>query len=198
MTGDRQAVVRTSVTARDGSDVPMNYAMSRIGERWKVYDVVINGVSLVENYRAQFARVLQTSSYAELMERLRAAAGAVSSSLAAVDADAPAEVVVYFSANRSELGEGARRELDKIAPKLSANGRAHVLVEGHADRRGDSRSNDTLAERRARAIREHLVGSGVDADRIKIVAHGARRPLCGEPTESCWARNRRASVRLTP
>jgi phospholipid transport system substrate-binding protein len=198
LAGSREAIVRTSVTARDGSDVPMNYAMSRIGERWKVHDVVINGVSLVENYRAQFARVLQTASYAELMERLRAAAGAEPSRLAAVDADAPAEVVVYFSANRSALGEGARRELDKIAPKLSANGRAHVLVEGHADRRGDSRSNETLAERRALAIRGHLVQSGVEADRIAIVTHGARRPVCQEPTESCWARNRRASVRLTP
>ena len=75
MTGDRQAVVRTSVTARDGSDVPMNYAMSRIGERWKVHDVVINGVSLVDNYRAQVARVLRTASYPELLDRLRDAAG---------------------------------------------------------------------------------------------------------------------------
>jgi outer membrane protein OmpA-like peptidoglycan-associated protein len=199
VTGGRQAVVRTSVTAKDGHDVRMDYAMARTGERWRVHDVVIGGVSLVENYRAQFARVLQTASYFELLERLRTAAGTDAPSLAAVDADAPAEVVVYFGANRAELGEGGRRELDKVAPKLAAaNGQARVLVEGHADRRGDFRSNDTLAERRALAIREHLVGSGVEAARIAIVNHGARRPVCQEPTESCWALNRRASVRLAP
>lgn len=199
VTGDRQAVVRTSVTAKDGRDVRMDYAMARTGERWRVHDVVIEGVSLVENYRAQFARVLQTASYSELMDRLRAAAGTGPPSLAAIDAAAPVEVVVYFGANRAELGEGGRRELDKVAPKLAAaNEPARVLVEGHADRRGDSRSNDTLAERRALAIREHLVGSGVEGHRIAIINHGARRPVCQEPTERCWALNRRATVRLAP
>ena len=71
----RQAVVRTSVTAKDGSDVRMDYAMGRTGDRWRVHDVVINGVSLVDNYRAQVARVLRTTSYPELLDRLRDAAG---------------------------------------------------------------------------------------------------------------------------
>src|SRR5712692_2708332 len=73
--GGRQAVVRTSVMAKDGSDVRMDYAMGRAGDRWRVHDVVINGVSLVDNYRAQVARVLRTASYPELLDRLRDAAG---------------------------------------------------------------------------------------------------------------------------
>src|SRR6185503_3423552 len=73
--GGRQAVVRTRVTAKDGRDVQMDYTMGRTGERWRVHDVVIDGVSLVENYRAQLARVLRTASHAELLERLRTAAG---------------------------------------------------------------------------------------------------------------------------
>ena len=75
MSDGRQAVVRTSVTAKDGSDVRMDYAMGRAGDRWRVHDVVINGVSLVDKYRAQVARVLRTSSYPELLDRLRDAAG---------------------------------------------------------------------------------------------------------------------------
>jgi phospholipid transport system substrate-binding protein len=71
----RQAVVRTIVTAKDGSDVRMDYAMGRASDRWRVRDVVINGVSLVDNYRAQVARVLRTASYPELLDRLRDAAG---------------------------------------------------------------------------------------------------------------------------
>jgi outer membrane protein OmpA-like peptidoglycan-associated protein len=198
MSGERQAVVRTSVRAKDGRDVPMNYAMARTGERWQVHDVVIDGVSLVENYRAQFARVLQTAPYSELLERLRAAAGPDAPSLAATEADAPAQAVVYFRANRADLTADARRELEKVAPKLAANGSAHVVVEGHADGRGDSRSNEALAARRAQAIREHLVESGVDAGRIAIATYGDRRPVCQDQAESCWAQNRRASVRWTP
>jgi phospholipid transport system substrate-binding protein len=38
---------------------------------WKVYDVVIEGVSLVSNYRSQFSRIIHESSYAELVRRLK-------------------------------------------------------------------------------------------------------------------------------
>jgi len=196
--GGRQAVVRTSVMAKDGRDVRMDYTMGRAGERWRVYDVVIDGVSLVDNYRAQFARVLRAASYSELLERLRDAAGPEALGVAATDADAPAEAVVYFGANRAALAAGARRELEKVAPKLAANRQARIVVEGHADGRGDSRSNDVLAERRALAIRQHLVTSGIDADRIATVAYGDRRPVCQDRAEKCWALNRRAEVRLTP
>jgi outer membrane protein OmpA-like peptidoglycan-associated protein len=194
----RQALVRTIVMAKDGRDVRMDYTMGRAADRWRVHDVVINGVSLVENYRAQFARVLRTASYPELLERLREAAGPEAlSGTAKSDAETPVEAVVYFGANRADLAAGARRELEKLAPKL-ANERARILVEGHADERGDSRSNEALAERRARAIRNHLVTSGVDADRIEVVTYGDRRPVCHDRGEKCWALNRRAEIRLTP
>jgi phospholipid transport system substrate-binding protein len=191
----RGSVVRTRVRARDGSDVRMDYAMARAGDRWRVHDVVINGVSLVDNYRAQFARVLRTESYADLLGRLRDAAGP--QALAGAVREAPVEAVVYFAPSRAELSAEGRRELEKIAPRL-ADGHGRVVVEGHADGRGDARSNDALAERRARAIRRQLVASGIDADRIEVVTLGDRRPVCRDRGERCWALNRRASVRLVP
>jgi len=75
ISGDRVAVVRTKVETRDGGDVQLDYKMNRPGKAWLIRDVVIDGVSLVENYRAQFASVLRRSSYAGLLERLRAVAG---------------------------------------------------------------------------------------------------------------------------
>lgn len=75
ISGDRAAVVRTKVQTRDGGDVQLDYQMNRPGKAWLIRDVVIDGVSLVENYRAQFARVLRRSSYAELLQRLRTVAG---------------------------------------------------------------------------------------------------------------------------
>jgi phospholipid transport system substrate-binding protein len=47
--------------------------MQQRGDRWLVYDVVVEGVSLINNYRTQFDKIIQTSSYAELVRRLKAA-----------------------------------------------------------------------------------------------------------------------------
>jgi phospholipid transport system substrate-binding protein len=45
--------------------------MLRKGERWLVYDVVIEGVSLVANYRTQFNKIIQTSSFQELVKKMK-------------------------------------------------------------------------------------------------------------------------------
>ena len=50
----------------------MDYRMHRMGERWLVYDVTIEGVSLVANYRTQFNRIIQQSSFKGLLTKLAA------------------------------------------------------------------------------------------------------------------------------
>jgi len=65
------ATVSTSVLTRSGGDLPVEYSMLRWGGRWLVRDVVIEGVSLIANYRAQFIRVIRASSYAGLIARMR-------------------------------------------------------------------------------------------------------------------------------
>jgi len=79
--GGSVARVRTMVGAKDGTDVRFDYLMTKAGANWLVHDVVVDGVSLIENYRAQVAQVLRASSYAGLVARLRseAAAGGTSS-----------------------------------------------------------------------------------------------------------------------
>jgi len=68
--GDDYAEVRT-VVVRPNDRIPLNYRLLREDGTWKVYDVVIEGVSLVSNYRSQFRRIIHESSYAELVRRLR-------------------------------------------------------------------------------------------------------------------------------
>jgi len=64
------AEVRTMVV-RANDRIPLNYRLLQAGGTWKVYDVVIEGVSLVSNYRSQFSRIIHESGYAELVKRLR-------------------------------------------------------------------------------------------------------------------------------
>jgi len=65
------AAVTTTLLTRSGQELPVVYWMVHRGDGWKVQDVVIDGVSLVMNYRAQFARVLAAYPYAELVARMQ-------------------------------------------------------------------------------------------------------------------------------
>jgi phospholipid transport system substrate-binding protein len=71
------ATVRTKLTTKQGSQLGVDYRMQQRGSsgRWMVYDVLIEGVSLVDNYRNQFNSVIQRSSYQELVRRLKAMQG---------------------------------------------------------------------------------------------------------------------------
>jgi phospholipid transport system substrate-binding protein len=64
------AEVQTKVVSSKGG-LPLDYRLLSKNGDYRVYDVVIDGVSLVKNYRGQFARIIKTSSYDGLMEKLR-------------------------------------------------------------------------------------------------------------------------------
>jgi phospholipid transport system substrate-binding protein len=64
------AEVRT-VVVKANDRIPLNYRLINEGGTWKVYDVIIEGVSLVSNYRSQFSKIIHESSYAELVKRLK-------------------------------------------------------------------------------------------------------------------------------
>jgi phospholipid transport system substrate-binding protein len=66
-----QAVVRTVLLLNDGGQMPLDYKMHHTSDRWQVYDINIEGVSLVANYRAQFNKVIRSESYEALIARLK-------------------------------------------------------------------------------------------------------------------------------
>lgn len=67
-----EATVKTKIITPKGTEVPVDYRSHLKDGRWKVYDVLIEGVSLVSNYRTQFNKVVTTESYDALVQRLRA------------------------------------------------------------------------------------------------------------------------------
>lgn len=66
------AEVKTLVITGKGDEIPVDYRMLEEEGKYRIYDVVIEGISLVANYRSQFNSILQNSSFGELMEKLRA------------------------------------------------------------------------------------------------------------------------------
>jgi phospholipid transport system substrate-binding protein len=65
------AEVDTKIIDSKGQELSVNYRLHNVNGDWKIYDVVIENISLVNNYRAQFARVLASSSYQELVRKLK-------------------------------------------------------------------------------------------------------------------------------
>lgn len=65
------AVVKTKVVDTKGTGIPVDYKIFKQGSKWEVYDIVIEGVSLVNNYRTQFTQIIRSGSYADLVKRLK-------------------------------------------------------------------------------------------------------------------------------
>jgi phospholipid transport system substrate-binding protein len=70
-TNGRYATVRSRVVSKRRSETTLDYRLHRLDGRWKVYDLMVDGVSLVATYRGEFDRALRTVSYPGLVERLR-------------------------------------------------------------------------------------------------------------------------------
>jgi phospholipid transport system substrate-binding protein len=66
-----QATVKTKLITKSGTEIPIDYRMQKEGDRWRVYDVLIEGVSLVGNYRTQFNKIIQQSGYDELAKKMK-------------------------------------------------------------------------------------------------------------------------------
>ena len=61
----------TTKVQRQPSDISVDYSMLLVDNQWRVYDVNIEGVSLIKNYRTQFDQILVKESPAQLIERLK-------------------------------------------------------------------------------------------------------------------------------
>ncbi len=65
------AAVKVRIVTRQNKDIPVEYRLRREGDKWLVYDISIEGVSLVNNYRTQFNSIILQSSYENLIKKLR-------------------------------------------------------------------------------------------------------------------------------
>ncbi len=67
-----QSVVKTKIVTKQGTEIPVDYRMLLNDGRWRAYDVNIEGVSLVANYRTQFNAIIQRTGYPDLVAKLKA------------------------------------------------------------------------------------------------------------------------------
>jgi len=98
---------------------------------------------------------------------------------------------VFFDNDKTTIKPEGREVLAKWVAFLRGHPNDQLLIEGHADEHGTREYNLALGDRRANAIKEYLVSSGIPAERIKTVSYGKERPAVLGSNDSAYAQNRR-------
>jgi peptidoglycan-associated lipoprotein len=108
------------------------------------------------------------------------------------DLEASAGDRVFFAFDRSDITPEAQQILERQADWLRRYPNVTVTIEGHCDERGTREYNLALGERRAQAVKNVLVASGIPAARISTISYGKERPAVVGSSEEAYAQNRRA------
>ena len=104
---------------------------------------------------------------------------------------------IYFGFDSSSLDEDTKSTMNTNAEFMKTNPTVDVQIEGHCDERGGRQYNLALGERRAKAVRDHLVALGVESKRLSIISYGNERPTAEGHDESAWSKNRRGNFVVT-
>lgn len=102
-------------------------------------------------------------------------------------------ITVYFDFDKFVVRDDARQLIDAQLGCLSRlTGR--IQVDGHADERGTTDYNLSLAEKRGETVRKYLVAAGVPAGRLRVTSYGEERPAATGHDEASYSKNRRVEV----
>lgn len=105
---------------------------------------------------------------------------------------------IQFETGKATLDPSSTGLLDDVAAILKANPAiTQMTIEGHTDSVGDAEFNKQLSQGRADAVKEYLVGKGIDAGRMTAVGYGAEKPIASNDTEEGRATNRRVEFKVT-
>ena len=104
-----------------------------------------------------------------------------------------------FASGKATLLPAAKKNQAQVGMALQqGNTDSKIIVEGHTDAKGEPEKNQMLSQRRAEAVRQALVSSGVPPERIEIAGYGASRPLADNSSSSGRAANRRVEIVVQP
>lgn len=105
-----------------------------------------------------------------------------------------AKRVVHFDYDSSDLSTEDYQTLQAHAQFLMANANSKVALTGHTDERGTREYNMALGERRAKAVQNYLITSGVNPQQLEAVSYGKEAPVNPGHDESAWKENRRVEI----
>jgi len=108
----------------------------------------------------------------------------------------PAGIIVHFEFDDARLGPNTLAALDKIVAGMKKDPLARVSVRGHADKQGTQDYNKSLSSRRAKAIEDYLIKSGIERDRLNPISMGESDPIEEGNTIAVFKKNRRGDFNI--
>lgn len=103
---------------------------------------------------------------------------------------------ITFNTGSTELSPAAQFNLDKLAGSFRQYGDNNIEVTGHTDSVGSNASNIELSQKRAISVGKHLIGQGIDKNRIQVYGAGPSQPIASNSSEEGRAQNRRVEIKL--
>lgn len=103
---------------------------------------------------------------------------------------------IFFESGKAELRAESNAELNRLADVLKATPTMELEVAGHTDNVGSPEKNLTLSDQRAKAVRDYLLGQGVEARRLKSVGFGMTKPIASNTTDEGRQQNRRVEFTI--
>ena len=186
--------------------------------RWKTRNTasveVSQGIGRVEAEGTLWVRPTKTTNYVLLAKADQRTASASivlrvltsfpnarNASDSPSDSQMPELQDLYFSSDRTELTEAARRALvsyvEHLKRILQSTPDSGILLEGHCDDQGSSEYSLGIAARRAAVVLGDLSLLGVPTNRVEALTVGSEQPLCAEASVDCRARNNRVHLSVT-
>jgi peptidoglycan-associated lipoprotein len=99
---------------------------------------------------------------------------------------------IYFEFDSYAVQGSELPKLQAVGNWLKQSRTTKIAVEGHCDERGTVEYNFALGQKRAEAVKDHLVKMGIEGARIKTISYGKETPATTGHSEDAWAKNRRA------
>jgi OOP family OmpA-OmpF porin len=101
---------------------------------------------------------------------------------------------ISFATGSATLTPGSYAVLGRVADSLKDHPDVKIEVGGYTDSTGSPATNQKLSQKRAEAVRDYLIGQGIDAARLTAKGYGPTQPIADNTTSDGRARNRRVEL----
>jgi len=103
---------------------------------------------------------------------------------------------IYFGFGDYSIASGMEEHMATNMNAMNAAPSSRIKIEGNCDEFGTDEYNYALGLKRAKAVKDSIVAQGVDGSKMVMVSFGESNPVCSDPTDGCYQKNRRVDLRL--
>ena len=103
---------------------------------------------------------------------------------------------IYFGFGDYGISSTMENHMSTNTNVISTAGTGRIKIEGNCDEFGTDEYNYALGLKRAKAVKDAAVAHGVPASKMVIISYGESNPVCSNPTDGCYAQNRRVDLRI--